>query len=149
MTSLKYLGGLLVFKTGQVEYPIHATYSNMLYLISQNLREEIHFCCPRHFLNELQLVPLKLRDKLYRKCPGNDPEAFFDETCVARKPVVERRMVKARALRKAQRWAEMENGYEINKLASKIERLWEFAGFTFALTMWNLFYLVRRSQLAY
>jgi hypothetical protein len=67
----------------------------------------------------------------------------------ARKPVVERRMAKARALRKAQRWAEMENGYEINKLTSKIERLWEFSGFTFALTMWNLFYLVRRSQLAY
>jgi hypothetical protein len=49
----------------------------------------------------------------------------------------------------AQRWAKMENGYEINKLAFKIERLWEFAGFTFALTMRNPFYLMMRSQLAY
>jgi hypothetical protein len=32
-------------------------------------------------------------------------------------------MVKAGALKKAQRWAKIENGYEINKLASKIERL--------------------------
>ena len=49
----------------------------------------------------------------------------------------------------AQRWAKMENGYEINKLAFKIERLWEFAGFTFALTMWNPFCLARRSQSPY
>ena len=32
----------------------------------------------------------------------------------------------------------MENGYEINKLASKIERL-GIAAFTFALTIWIYF----------